>query len=98
MKKIKYNRPELKHVKEIKEGQIVKIRSWKSMEAQYGLNENGNIDCPTDTFVRSMKSLCKSKVKLFTDYYGSIYCTDTKGEDWFISKYMVKKIVKDVNV
>lgn len=45
--------------KEIKIGDIVKIRTWESMEKEYGLDEDGDIPVNPDTaFVGEMKPLC----------------------------------------
>ena len=61
----------------------VKIRSWKSMEKEFGLNEWGNI-LTKYAFVDEMKFMCdKKKIELDEDFY-------TTG-GWYISSDMVKK-------
>ena len=48
-----------KSKKEIKIGDIVKIRAWESMEKEYGLDEDGDIMVNPDTaFVVEMRPLC----------------------------------------
>ena len=48
-----------KSKKEIKIGDIVKIRTWESMEKEYGLDEDGDILVNPDTaFVVEMRPLC----------------------------------------
>lgn len=50
-------KPESK--KEIKMGDIVKIRTWESMAKEYDLDEDGDILVNPDTaFVSEMKPLC----------------------------------------
>lgn len=38
-------------------GDYVQIKSWEEMEAEFGLNDDGNIDCEA-VFTTSMKHLC----------------------------------------
>lgn len=40
-----------------KEGDIVKVRSWKDMECEFGKDRNGEIPCHC-TFVRGMEKYC----------------------------------------
>lgn len=45
--------------KEIRMGDIVKVRTWGSMKEEYGLDEDGDIPVNPDTaFVAKMKPLC----------------------------------------
>ena len=71
-----------------KVGDKVKVRSWGSMEAEFGLNYD-EIDNPDYTFVKSMKKYCGKYVTISTchrDYYDikeddEQYCwTDTMFE------------------
>ena len=41
-----------------KVGDKVKIRSWESMEEEFGVRRNGNIDLGGECFVREMKKYC----------------------------------------
>lgn len=56
-----------------KVGDKVRVRSWESMEREFGLNENGNIKCSIETifFVKNMKKYCGKivEVKEIRDNY-----------------------------
>ena len=43
-------------MKQYKVGDKVTIRSWESMEREFGLNEYGNICSPMFDFVKTMES------------------------------------------
>ena len=50
-------------------GDLVRFRSWEDMEAQYGLNANGDIACKF-TFTTEMLTLCNKEcvVQAILDY------------------------------
>lgn len=39
-------------------GDLVKIRSWKDMEKEFGLTASGHINMPILSFVEGMKPIC----------------------------------------
>lgn len=41
-----------------KVGDKVRVRSWKSMEREFGLDRRGNVNCHTIPFVKGMKEYC----------------------------------------
>lgn len=48
---------------EIKVGDRVRIREWKDMEKEFGLNYTGNIHC-AGLFTSNMKHLCGQEIKV----------------------------------
>lgn len=48
---------------ELKVGDNVIIKSWESMEQEYGLDRDGDIDC-IGIFTRSMVKYCGTKMKI----------------------------------
>lgn len=68
-------------------GDIVRIREWDDMVAEFGLNDAGNIPCKF-TFIQDMKKLCGRTFKLTKiDSYGVCYGLDTS---FSISKDMIE--------
>ena len=67
----------------------VKIRSWESMEKEFGLTPNGK-HIPTECwFTKGMKYMCNKKVKLIPNTLSKDLIV--KGTTYAISKDMVKK-------
>ena len=54
-----------------KEGDYVKVRSWKDMENEFGINDFGEIPCSW-TFIDDMRHLCGQILyidRVFESYY-----------------------------
>lgn len=49
-------------------GDMVEIRSWEDMENQYGLDEDGDINCP-GIFTKDMSELCGKLVDIVDVFY-----------------------------
>lgn len=72
-------------------GDYVQIKSWEEMESEFGLNDDGNIDCQY-AFTKGMKYLCGKKFeikRIFSD--GEV---DGLTDDWYIHTDMIKKASK----
>ena len=50
-----------------KVGDKVKVRTWEDMEKEFGLNQNGYIDCDA-AFVTDMKEYCGKIVTIAKIY------------------------------
>ena len=48
---------------DFKKGDIVRIRSWEDMEAEFGVTSDGNIPCKF-TFTNEMKYFCEQKAEI----------------------------------
>ena len=49
-------------------GDTVKIRSWEEMEAQFGLDNDGDIACP-GVFTKDMAELCNKEVEIVDVFF-----------------------------
>ena len=80
---------EIKH--EFHVGDVVRIRQWDDMAAEYGTDECDNIPCP-GYFVRDMKKFCGREVTL-TDIYpsGAVILSDRLG-GWSYTTAMLEPI------
>lgn len=58
-----------------KEGDIVKVRSWKDMECEFGKNENNDIPC-LHTFVDEMEKYCGEFLIIRSVSFNSYYMMD----------------------
>lgn len=58
-----------------KDGDKVKIRSWESMENEYGTDDDGDIPVP-DYFVSKMKCLCRRTITVRVNRSGRLYCIE----------------------
>lgn len=76
-------------------GDKVRIRTWESMEAEYGLDKQGDIKCKC-AFVRSMKIYCG---KIFTVSSIYSYCDRLKFKEdsglWTFYANMVEKVEQE---
>lgn len=79
----------------IKKGKVVKIRGWKSMETEFGVDEDGDIDCHL-SFTQEMLHLCGRVITITTDMEISYDITgcftvyDDYGQPWMITEDMLK--------
>ena len=71
--------------KSLKSGDIVTIREWADMEAQFGLDEDGDI--PDVNFVRKMQYLCGKKT--FITKYDEAVVVCIYKHKWFLTKEML---------
>lgn len=78
----------------IKIGDIVKFKSWKEMEDEFGLTFSGDIDCEF-VFTKYMKDLCGQyfQVNSINKRYGSLILENI-GKIYLISIDMVKRCNK----
>lgn len=73
--------------KSLKSGDIVTVREWADMEAQFGLDEEGEIDIPDVNFVRKMQYLCGKKT--FITKYDEAVIVCIYKHKWFLTKEML---------
>ena len=78
----------------IKIGDIVKFKSWKEMENEFGLTFSGDIDCEF-VFTKYMKDLCGQyfQVNSISKRHGSLILEGI-GSIFLISGDMVKRCNK----
>lgn len=78
----------------IKIGDIVKFKSWREMEDEFGLTPSGDIDCEF-VFTKYMKDLCEQyfQVNSINKRYGSLILENI-GKIYLISIDMVKRCNK----
>lgn len=73
-------------------GDLVRIRQWDDMIAQYGASDYG-IATPDAAFVHNMKNLCGREfiIDNFIEQYGRIF---VKGHNfpWSITEYMIEPV------
>lgn len=87
----------------IQEGDWVKIRSWKSMEKEFGLTSGGDINC-MPMFNQYMKPLCGLVCKVLEVDVPYRYFRLGEnprfialgGDRWSILPYMVRKVRYDI--
>jgi hypothetical protein len=48
---------------QLKKGMKVRIRQWEDMEKEFGLDEDGDINCAA-CFTRNMKPLCGKTIEI----------------------------------
>ena len=72
----------------------VKIRKWKSMKKEFGLDADGDINIKP-CFTKEMKYLCGKKIKVINKnfYYEENYYEEN-GFRWFITEQMITKKYK----
>ena len=69
--------PEIKH--EFHVGDVIRIRQWDDMKAEYGLDHRGDIRCP-GCFVKAMKEFCGREVTITNIYpSGTVILSDRLG-------------------
>lgn len=73
-------------------GDKVKIRQWSDMEKEFGLDEDGDIDCRC-FFRIKMKKYCGRIGKVVCVYLGGFYGLSFDGETpgWYFSDDMFEK-------
>ena len=73
-----------------KVGDKVRVRQWKAMEREYGLNEDGNINHGC-IFLQNMKKYCGQVVTIKKIYYNYYLIEEDDGEffweDWMFEGY-----------
>lgn len=80
---------------EIKKGDKVRIKSWEEMEAEFGLDYDGDIDCAA-YFTKAMREFCGEVLTVAElDYYdyGWFYVTATK--EFYFSTDMVAEVISE---
>lgn len=70
-------------------GDVVVIRSWEDMEAEFGLTRSGNIPCEF-TFTKDMRYLCGRELVVRRIYGSTITFVDNREESWSISADMLE--------
>jgi hypothetical protein len=76
-----------------KVGDKVRIRSWKSMEKEFGLNRWGEINCPTPV-VKGMKEYCGTIQTITAISHGIYYMGNT---DYYFDENAVEPIKQETN-
>ena len=71
-------------------GDLVRIRQWDDMIAQYGASDYG-IATPDAAFVHNMKNLCGREFTIegFTERHGRMF-VDGHNFPWSITEYMIE--------
>lgn len=77
------------NVDDLSVGDVVVIRSWEDMEAEFGLTRSGNIPCEF-TFTKDMRYLCGRELVVRSIYDRSIRFVDNREENWSISADMLE--------
>lgn len=81
----------------IKKGKAVKIKDWESMEDEFGVDRDGDIDCYL-SFTQGMLPLCgraitiTSDMEISYDITGCFTVYDDYGQPWIISEDMLKPV------
>lgn len=87
-------------------GETLIIRPWEEMVSEYGINENGNINCPGGiVFASSMRHLCSQEFtvkSVFSHEYRNVdvYHSEEGIENrYIITEYMMEPaFIKDVDI
>jgi len=77
----------------------VKIKTWRALEKEFGLDENGDIDCKF-AFVPEMEEKMPKdriiEVKPSIDpIEGMFYLFKADDSDWWISDDMIEQIIEE---
>ena len=81
----------------IKKGKVVQIKDWESMESEFGVDIDGDIDFYPG-FIKEMLPLCgrtitiTSDMEIAYDIHGSFTIYDEDGQAWIISEEMLKPV------
>ena len=81
----------------IKKGKYVQIRDWESMESEFGVDRDGDIDFYPG-FIKEMSPLCGRTItitcdmEIAYDIHGSFTIYDEDGQAWIISEEMLKPV------
>ena len=87
----------------IKKGKYVQIRDWESMESEFGVDIDGDIDCYL-SFTKEMLPLCgriitiTSDMEIAYDIHGCFTIYDEDGQAWIISEDMIKPVFVEEGV
>ena len=76
-------------------GDCVRIRDWKSMESEFGLDSSGNINCQF-VFTRDMKPLCGSEFTITEISEGDRIAFGHNFSGWAISADMLELVQDDM--
>lgn len=87
---------------DIRVGDVLRIRRWEDMEAEFGLNEIGEILC-ADTFTPHMKELCGMTftVKRIHEYPTAASDYDAEEPEfdrWLISADMLEPVTDNEEI
>lgn len=77
------------NVADLSVGDVVVIRSWEDMKAEFGLTRSGNILCEF-IFTKDMRYLCGRELVVRSIYGHSIQFVDNRNESWSISADMLE--------
>ena len=77
------------NVADLSVGDVVVIRSWEDMKAEFGLTSSGNISCKF-IFTKDMRYLCGRELVVRSIYDNSIRFVDNREENWSISADMLE--------
>lgn len=84
--------------RQFKPGDRVRIRQWDDMEKEFGLDEDGDIMTPHETFVSYMKELCgqEATINEISDFDGIMRLEDDDGQDlgWVFTSDMLEPAEK----
>lgn len=81
----------------IKKGKVVQIKSWESMENEFGVDMDGDIHCRS-SFTKEMLFLCGRTITITSvmekgyDIWGCFTLYDEDGQPWSISEDMLKPV------
>ena len=89
---------------EYKEGDKVKIRTWKNLEREYGLNYAGNISAPSNRnfFAKIMENIINKefpdRILTIAKKEESYYYMKGIAIIWAWCDYMIEGLVKEENI
>lgn len=73
---------------EFKVGDKVKVRTWESMEKEFGTNEVGSIACKC-SFTEGMRKFCNMTMTICSDMGDGMYQMEEDGMQYVWSKDMI---------
>lgn len=79
-----------------KAGDKVRVRSWESMEKEFGVNKNGSIKCRIEEvwFIKDMKKYC-GEIVTIKEAIDNIYKTKEDDELWNFTDDMLEPVEFD---
>ena len=81
----------------IKKGKVVQIKDWKSMEDEFGVDRDGDIDCPI-SFTRQMLPLCGRTITITSEMqrsynsHGYFLVYDENAQSWMMTDDMIEPV------
>ena len=78
----------------MKIGDKVRIRQWDDMFKEFGVNEEGDIQCPQSMFIAEMKEFCGKEVTVSKVYKDGIFFILEDAEDFEWCEGMIDKNYK----